>query len=530
MTPTDNMRHSHSDVFVRDSVTLSPVRMSRQAQGFLEDNDLAVINSAGYVALDDLVDCNQQVFPATFEFLIRKSLGLLYYATDHERLSRRQQKLKDRLMSVFKNAHQFVEEVVSDTGLFMQLYAGTFKLRIKVYTVQVNQVASHIFGEKTFENKIHVLLDSMHFYLVEKAHREILTSSLFAVPLKKEESFEPYRIVSPEKTIRDIYDILSLTPFEVLSARSKREQHPKAGDRSFGLEVIEVDENKSDVKNTAFPRRSSDLLKKSLRSPTKHQRFNEMRVNSSICLGIEGNTSDIKKRHNSFYLSPNSTSILNTASFLQLSRNNRRPLALKKCASLSLSPKKRFSEEKECPAILEQLMLDNQSPSITTPMKRERKSPLGPNKANFEKAPQKFPRSAVKSPEPLKPKKQRENKPPKFSKTISAKESSTIQKEEKPKLIVEEEGERDDESFDGNEQTIHKGALRTYSASHKYGFIVTRENRRAVVLLEELERAGAASRLLERSCENLKAEVRCALQRLNGSNLRIYEAVNIEFC
>lgn len=505
-------------LLVRDSITLNPVAISHDSLAFMESNDFQITNRVGYLAIDDLVDSNQQIFPASFEFLIRKSLGLFYYTNDYDHLSQRQQKLRSLMTEVFVNPQQFIEKIVGDVNLFMQLYSNTFRTRIKIYEVETNGVSSHIFGNKTFDNKIPILLNQQRFYLMEKSCGKMLTSSMAIDRGKINRSTSPKRGRSPEKTIRDIFAFLSLSTFDVLSPRDRASLGVKQTSGNSKLDVSGVGENNDRVRNGRHAQNELELKKSGSEVTFQGRKIFDLRASNSIHFGIEECTSDIKKHFESFNVMPTSPLFLEDRSPSRSPSGLFRPFPLTKTPSDSLEPEKRFLYESKHKLVTKEIARTVSGPSMGSPSNSQSAGSSAPqyrtNQENFGRCVQPFAglRKVVSS---------------RVHDKLACPITGFAEKSVEGRSI---ERQTTENSFNSGECKAHKGTLRTYSASQKYGFIVTEDNHRAIVLLGELERAGAASRLLERSFEDLETDVRCDLQRLNGSNLRIYEAVNVEFC
>ena len=485
-----------SGFMLRDSVTLNPILLNQRVAGFLEDNDFIVTNALGYPSLDELVDNNSQPFTGDFERLVYKCLGLLLNSGDYSKLSSRQKKLKDLMLSVFKNERQFVEDIAKDTALFLRLYAGMFKMRLKLYSVGKDGISSHIFGDKKFDSKVRILMDRNYFYIIEKSQRQLLDPSLLAYP-----AF--HRAESPaneslHKTIQDLYEQLALAPLEFRSSRireggganrSKHDSDRKAGAR----------------RNTKGPpsRRGSD--EKNQKGDAAAMDFvDNLRSASPVCLGIEKEVSGIMKKWHSFELQSSPTFSPDRSA---IARSPSSP-ARSPHASTSPGGRRRQNLLAKFPSI------DLQADHILKQVSPDKNSK--PRDADL----------------PTPPKLESDgSKPSKLESGAGDTKGETLETHAKTgergeeSRGSEEEGSSDEEA----DSALHSGVLESYSVSQKYGFIVTREKRRAIVLLEELERAGAASRLPDHSSDALDFKVCCALQRLNGANLRIYEAVNVEF-
>ena len=77
---------------------------------------------------------------------------------------------------------------------------------------------------------------------------------------------------------------------------------------------------------------------------------------------------------------------------------------------------------------------------------------------------------------------------------------------------------------------FHKGVIESYSISNQYGFVQAESGLRAIVVREEVELAEGLHRLpVDSSSSELQIPVKCQFQKLEGADLDIFEAVNLEF-
>ena len=500
-----------SNYVVHDSVTLNPILFTQRLIGFLEDNDFVMANTLGYSSLDELVDSNPQIFPGDFERLIYKCLGLLLNSGEYTRLKQRQKQLKDLMLGIFQNERQFVEDVAKDTNLFLRLYAGTFKVRIILYTVGKDGVSTHIFGDKTFENKVRILADKNYFFVIEKSQRQLLDPSLLGSPGRAQDR-DSHQIESPEKTIREIYEQLVLIPLEF---RTRRERGNSIDNR--------------DAERHNGNRPNNDSNDPSRRNNTERGNATSTRVSnyhrggSSLQLGIERDVSDIEKKWRSFDL-PASPDFSPDRSIAARSPSSpARSPNLRTSFSPNTGPRKNPLRMKPAPDF--KITVQNNKGHI---IDKDSKSP-GISQSLHTKKETRSNRSIAK----LRRVSSKEDNNLLERDSIEKKQTNANTGKNKEEPENEKEEKEEEEGLSGEDDDIdlveHSGILESYSASKKYGFITTKDSKRAIVLFEELERAGAAARLPNESSDDLKFRVHCGLQRLNGANLRIYEAVNVEF-
>ena len=514
-----------SNYIIHDSVTLNPILFTPRLIGFLEDNDFVMVNSLGYASLDELIDSNPQIFPGDFERLIYKCLGLLLNSGEYTRLKTRQKQLKDLMLGMFQNERQFVEDVAKDMNLFLRLYAGTFKVRIILYTVGRDGVSTHIFGDKTFENKVRILADKNYFFVVEKSQRQLLDPSLLAPPVRPQDR-DSHQIDSPEKTIREIYEQLVLIPLEF---RPKRERDR---DNSVNFRDSERQNGVRGNTDSNDPSRRNNAERGNVVSTRVS---NNYRGASSLYLGIERDVSGIEKKWHSFELptspdfSPERSTIARSpssparsphlpSSFSPNNSPRRNPLRMKPALNLKTvaQGKKEAGAER-----------DNKSPGINLSSHDKKETRSNRSIAKVRRVSSKDDNNLL----------DKDSIDKKHGTANLTSKNNNNNKDDSENLRLEEnekeEEDEEEEGLSGEDDEMdaveHSGVLESYSATKKYGFITTKDNRRAIVLYEELERAGAASRLPDDSRDDLTFKVHCGLQRLNGANLRIYEAVNVQF-
>ena len=459
----------------------NPTDFTPGVAAFLAENCFMLASPRGYSALDELVDDNLYIFPADFEKLVRKALGLLFYGGEIGKLSRRKQNLKNQLLAVFQNARQFTEYIIRNAVFFLRVYAAVFKLRVKLFSSGDDGIFSRIFGEKAFESKIFLLLDRGWYYLMEHQPRQFLNSS--ALRLSPVHS-APAR--SPERTIREIYNYLVLIPFEIESENEDAEGSEKP---TIEIKIrkpirIELDDEEGLISpihqdfvtlRTSSPRHQAGLLS-----------------TSSVCLGFEPTISDINKKCYSLLHSPAPTFSPSGRG----SPNSRR----------SFSPND------------EHLLAGGGSTN------RNRLS-VGDSRPHTHKSQCKDSAKTDK------------NEKNQINFKINESHSGFVIK---PTTI---EADASDHSLEDDlivlqggscvavgDNLFHQGVIESYSVSNQYGFVLAENGQRAIVVREEVELAKGLRHLPDDSSSNdLQIPVKCQLQKLEGAELDIFEAVNLEF-
>jgi hypothetical protein len=152
----------------------NPAELDINIYEFLIDSHYFIIRDSGYFGLDQLIDDNPEIFQASFERTIRKSLGLIYYSEDLSKLSTRKQRLRAQLFRVFESTQQMISRLASDHLLFLRVYTASFKYRVKLFSKETTQITSQLFGDKNAANHVKILFDSYMFYILKKRNGSIV--------------------------------------------------------------------------------------------------------------------------------------------------------------------------------------------------------------------------------------------------------------------------------------------------------------------------------------------------------------------
>jgi hypothetical protein len=152
------------------------MRLDITVYNFLLENSYLIHNDNGYFALDELIDDSLNFFQAKFEQIVRKSLALMFQKEDSRKLSSRKKRLREILMTSFKDLRNFIQQLSSDHLLLVKIYATFFDYRIKLFIREGSSFKLRIFGEEGATCKVRLLYDSTMFYILVKKPEAPMTN------------------------------------------------------------------------------------------------------------------------------------------------------------------------------------------------------------------------------------------------------------------------------------------------------------------------------------------------------------------